>query len=173
MRLTIEDLLLKKRFSDLSFQEKEFVLSLITETEYNDFRLLLINSKKSFENDFKKLNVNDTTHKILLEAFNQKFPKQKRYSIYSNISISHKQTIKPVFYIGIVSIIVAVMVIINKNLPLNSTNNVTSILNENKALLKVNKKHSSELIDSNEYLIDSIIEMNNHLRIKTEGLYIN
>ncbi len=68
---------------------------------------------------------------------------------------------------------IAVMVILNKKSPLTDENHVSYLLNENKALLKVNKKHSSELIDSNEFFIDSIVEMNKHLRVKTEGLYVN
>ncbi len=171
MDLTIEELLLKKRFSDLSFEEKEFALSLITEKEYNDFQLFLITSKTSFENDFERLNINDTPHKVLSKAFNQKFSKQNIYSIDFNFLTNYKRVIKPIFYVGIISVLV--MVIINRKTALTDANNVTYLLNEKKTLLKVSKKHSSELIDSNKFFIDSIVEMNNHLRIKTEGLYIN
>ena len=170
--VTIEDLALKKSFSDLLTQEKQFVISKISETEYNDIRFLLTSSILCFKNDLEKSTINTATKNHLSIVFNQKLNKQKTPFDYTTIWMDYKKIINPVLSIGIV--IIAIVLTINHNMFLtNDSNNVTSILKENKALLKINTKHSSELIDGNTLFIDSIVEINNHLRIKTEGLYVN
>ncbi|GAA3644117.1 hypothetical protein [Flavivirga jejuensis] len=175
MKLTIEELLLKKNFSNLSFEEKQFVLSKISDTEYSELRFLLTNSKESFKRDFEALKVNDSTKEKLSIAFKKKYIKEKIQPVHVIFWNNYKNIIKPVLSLGV--IMIPVMLTINNTLKnnalLSDINNVTTFLNEKKEFLKINNKHSSDLIDSNKFYKDSILEMNNYLRINTEGLYLN
>ena len=174
MKLNIEELLLNKDFSNLSFEEKEFVLSKITKIEYNDIRVIITNSEESFKNTSKDLKVNDSTKDNLSIAFKQKH--QKAQPIYINVWNNHKNILRPTLALGIVLIGILIPINISqKENDLLSINikNVTTSLNENNTLLKINVKHSSDLIDSNKFSKDSILKMNSHLYIKTEGLYVN
>lgn len=176
MKLNIKELLLNKDFSKLSLKEKEFTLSKITKTEYEDIRFTITNSKKSFQNNYKDLEINKATKQNLSIAFKQKHQEQKTESIFINYWYTYKNALKPVMAIGVV--IIGVLLFINRSKindePLaNDIKNVTSFLNENNMHLEINAKHSSELIDSNRFSKDSILKMNEYLYMSTEGLYVN
>jgi hypothetical protein len=176
MLLTIEELALKKSFLDLSFNEKQLVLSKITEKEYNDIRLLLIKTKASYQKDFETFKVKDTIKEELLRAFKQKHTKQRLQPAYMDFLYNYKKIIRPAISLASI-VLLAIFIIKNtmgsKNSSLTSTDTVSFFLNENKELLKVNTDYSSYLIDSNKFNRDSIIEMNTYLHINTDGLHAN
>lgn len=176
MKLSIEDLLLNKNFSNLSFEEREFVLSKITKAEYNDIRFIINNSEDYFKNNYKEVKVNDTTKKNLSIAFKLKHQKQKAQPTYINYSNNYKKILRPVIVLGIVLIgaLISINISQKKNDLLSiDIKNVSTFLNENNKFLKINTKYSSDLIDSNKFSKDSIFNMNNYLNINTEGLFVN
>ncbi|RED48736.1 hypothetical protein [Seonamhaeicola aphaedonensis] len=172
MDSTIEKLVLLKDFSKLSLKEKQLVLSQITETEYNDIRSLLTKSKQAHKKDLELLQVNKEIEGKLLIAFKQKHKQHNKQKGYASLWNNHKKILKPVFSIA-ATIVLAIFILKNKQKEEFKVDTVSLYLNEKKELLKVNLDHSSDLIDSNKYNKDSILEMNNYLRINTDGLYAN
>jgi hypothetical protein len=176
MKLSIEDLAIKKTFSDLSSEEKQFVLSQITKEEYKDIRCLLLNSLQCYTKDIETLNINSTVKEKLLVAFKQKYTKQKSQQIYTGLWHNYKNIIKPA--LSLAPIVITALFITNKyqgnnKNSLGDVDNISLFLNEKTELLKVNTDYASDLIDSNKFDKDSIFEMNKYLRINTEGLHIN
>ncbi|WP_248724442.1 hypothetical protein [Seonamhaeicola sp. ML3] len=172
MDSTVEKLVLLKDFSKLSLKEKQLVLSQITETEYNDIRSLLTKSKQVYKKDLELLQVNSDIENKLLIAFKQKHEQHNTQKGYASLWNNHKKILRPVFSIA-ATIVLATFIIKNKQKEEFEVDHVSLYLNEKKELLKVNLDHSSDLIDSNKYNKDSILEMNNYLRINTNGLYTN
>ena len=174
MENILYEIIEKKEFSDLNFEEKELVLSQITKEQYEDIRFLLTNSKNQYQNSASEFEIQSQTKNYLSSVYRNKYSKPKTSKIHFGLWQDYKKMLIPSLSIASVFIILAMIYIkTNSNFLLKDTHDVSSYLTENKALLKINKDHSSDLIDSNKINKDSIVEMINYLEIRLEGLYVN
>ncbi|MBU3820613.1 hypothetical protein KO566_00960 [Flavobacteriaceae bacterium XHP0103] len=161
----LEKLLLEKPFSALSLQEKEYVLSQITEVDYHKFHFLLQASKKSFEEERQKMNVNNTVGDTVNLAFKKKYKKQ----FFKNLELKkrfQKHFYKPAF--ALVGIIVLGIVLFGKF----QKNNNSSIENVTTFLLSQKIYNNMDLTKADS-IKNSFMEMNKYMQIRTQGFDSN
>lgn len=176
METALEELLINKDFSALSEEEKQLVLSEMTPLEYSKMRTFLINSKTIFIQDFENLNINPSIKTKLLSTFKQQRKKQTTKVFYVTI-FEHFKTppLRPILYLSAVTLAITFTFhSINKKSEtlVQDIENVSTYLNQNKESMKINKTHSSSLIDGNMSQRDSIAKINEYLEINTESLNI-
>ncbi|WP_339709661.1 hypothetical protein [uncultured Kriegella sp.] len=73
MEEKLEKLLLEKAFKALSIEEKAYVLSVVSESDYNDFRELLGGTKLLFDGDYKDVAPSYETGKDLRRRYRKKY----------------------------------------------------------------------------------------------------
>ena len=172
MESKLEKLLLKKRFSELSLQEKKYALSRISEMDYDNFHLLLTQSKVVFKTNSSNMKVNAELKEKLSAAFNEKYKKQHISFIFKKW-FNNKSVLKPVMAIGIVItgfIIVARNVYKPQIIPSNTTNSVTAYLLQDKGhTFFFDAANNDPII--NDSLVNEVKKVNDYLRMQTEGLH--
>ena len=169
MESKLENLLLKKRFSDLSHQEKEYALSKISKTEYSNFRTLLIASNQVFNKEFEQINLDRNIKKKLTQAFKTKHTKP---------SFSFKNLLRQNYYLKpaiAFSVIILLFFTVINSINHNKESNINSVtnylLNENNF---IKNNSTDDLYNSNTIAdsLDTFSEMNEYLKIRTQGLTI-
>jgi hypothetical protein len=177
METKLEQLLLNNKFSDLSFEDKEYVLSHISQEDYTKTRLLLKSSKQAFKQEYQKLKLNTEIKNNLNIAFREKFKKQ-HFSYFQNILSLNKSILKP--SLGFVGFIILFAVLYNfyktNTLQKDIDEVTTFLLHENRHIENLNLFYSSDSLKNNLKITDTLkidySEMNKFLNAKTEGLNV-
>ena len=176
MDTKLERLLLKNKFSDLSFEEREYVLSHIKEEDYIKLRVLLLNSKQVFNKEYDELQLNKDLKTNLNVAFRKKFKKQYFFSNIQNIRPFNNAIIKPSLVIAGFLVLFTLSFNFYKNNTLQSDIEevTTYLLHENHYNENLNLYYSADRLKNNLKIADTLksdyLEMNKYLKPKTPGL---
>lgn len=94
MEKELEILVNSKQFDELSIQQKEYVLEIITEEEYTAFFTILLAARNTFEEDFAQMNPKEEVKMNLKQAFQNKHRKPSFFRLPAMDLSFHK----PAFY---------------------------------------------------------------------------
>ncbi|MGE5942800.1 MAG: hypothetical protein ACM31G_00535 [Flavobacteriales bacterium] len=153
----LEKLLLEKPFSILSIDEKEYVLSQISESEYNKFHFLLLASKNSYKEEYDKITINNH----IKEALNVAFKKRHKKQIFKNIHLNEyfqKNYYKPAFAFAVIIVLCVIFFFKHEK------NNDSTIREVTTFLLEQKTHHITDSLKNNFY------EMNKYMMMRTQGI---
>ena len=89
----LETLLATKAFNDLTAEERKYVLSLLTEKEYLQYSLLLLNYKKALLADEGKIHPSPKTLAILSQTFNSQHRQKRTFKLNGNYRLLAAATV--------------------------------------------------------------------------------
>ena len=110
METKLEQLINSTPFNELSVQEKEYVLTQITEIEYNQFFEIIASSKVAFESEFIKIEPENRVKANLTNAFKAKHNESFLDKLMVFLSpLFRTSVLKPVLAFGIIAIFFYIM----------------------------------------------------------------
>src|SRR4051812_11550942 len=80
----LETLLLNKPFNALSAEEKNYALSLLTEEEYNEYSVMLVNYKQALLADYNKIEPSPKVFENLTNAFRSQHQPSTSFFRFAN-----------------------------------------------------------------------------------------
>jgi hypothetical protein len=177
METKLEQLVLKNKFSDLSPEERAYVLSRISEEDFVKLHVLLIKTKQVFYNEYEELELNNEIKNHLNVAFKKKFKKQHLLNDFINIKpLFSSPILKPsIAMVGSILLFAWLYTSYNNYVLQNDIKEVTTyLLDENNYEENLKQYYSADTLENNFKIKDTLknnfFEMNKFLNEKTQGL---